>query len=156
MGSNGYNMKFFHEIEDCIIGIIVGVIIVGISGYYFSVPEWDTLWGFIFGVSALFTIFDVVNTLKELSGHAFALFILFLNNLVDIILEIVLAGKYLGFEIPYLSNLINPFLEEPSYVLIIGLFFIISSIFWVIASPIIWREPKKTKLFKPKKHEKKV
>lgn len=144
-------MKFFHEIEDCIIGIIVGVILIGISGYYFSVPEWGTLWGFIFGVSALFTIFDVVHTLRDFGGHFLALFTLFLNNLIDIILEIILACRYLGFEIPYLSNLINPFLEEPLYILIIGLFFIISSIFWVIASPIIWREPKKLKPVKLKK-----
>lgn len=144
-------MKFFHEIEDCIIGIVVGVIIVGISGYYFSVPEWDTLWGLIFGVSALFTVFDVINTLRDLGNRFLALFILFLNNLIDIIVEIVLAGKYLGLGIPYLSNLINPFLEEPLYILIIGVFFIASSIFWVIASPIIWRGHKKLKPVKLKK-----
>lgn len=135
-------MKLFHEIEDCIIGIIAGVILIGLSGYYFSLPELGILWGLIFAASALFTVFDIINTLGDLGGHILALLILLLNNLIDIIIEIALVGKYFGFNVPYISDFIGPFLEEPFYLLIIGIFLVVSSIFWIIASPIIWREGK--------------
>tara|TARA_B100001971_G_scaffold205655_1_gene223416 strand:- start:1257 stop:1718 length:462 start_codon:yes stop_codon:yes gene_type:complete len=139
-------MKFLHEIEDCIIGIIVGLILIGLSGYYFSLPGWGNLWGFIFIVSAFFTVLDVINTLKDLGGHLLALIALLLNNFIDIVLEVALAGMYLGFSIPYISDFINPFLEDPLYLLIIGIFFVVSSIFWIIASPIIWKDKGNVKL----------
>jgi hypothetical protein len=100
------------------------------------------LWGLIFAASILFTAFDVIHTLRDLGGHILALLILLLNNLVDIIIEVALVGKHFGFNVPYISEYIGPYLEEPLYLLIIGIFFVVSSIFWIIASPIIWREGK--------------
>ncbi|GAI73174.1 unnamed protein product, partial [marine sediment metagenome] len=38
-------MKFLFEAEDCIVGVIVGLILIGLSGKFFPLPEWNILWG---------------------------------------------------------------------------------------------------------------
>ncbi len=83
--------------------------------------------------------------------------LLFLNNIIDIIIEIALAAKYLGFSlyrIPLLETIVY-YLSEPQYLLAVGIFFIASSLFWIIATPIIWKE-KQTKGVLSKKNEKKT
>lgn len=139
-------MKLIHEYEDCIVGIIIGALIIGLSGYYFNLPNWSIGWGIIFALSAIFTIFDFFFTLFDLGKKIIPIFFLFLNNIIDIVIELSLAAYYLDFNIPYISEFINPYLSDELYLLIIGIFFIASSIFWIIATPIIWKEePSKLK-----------
>ena len=66
-----------------------------------------------------------------------ATILLFLNNAVDFVIELALAIKYLGLEInlPLISEFIIPLLEEPTTLFFIGIFFIVSSVFWIIAFP---------------------
>ena len=135
-------MKLLHEYEDCFVGIIIGILIVGLSGYFFTLPQWNTVFAIIFIVSALFTIFDFFYTLSDLGKKIIPILFIFLNNLIDVILEVSLAAFYFNYNIPFLSEFINPFLEDPFVLLIIGAFFIITSIFWIIATPIIWKDDK--------------
>ncbi len=150
-------MKLFHEMEDCIIGLLAGLILLGLSGYLIHLPEIPVLWGLLFAISALVTIFDVTFTLFDLGEKVVPLLLLFLNNIIDIIIEIALAAKYLGFSlyrIPLLET-IAYYLSEPQYLLAVGIFFVASSLFWIIATPIIWKE-KQTKGVLSKKNEKKT
>lgn len=130
-------MKLFHEIEDCIIGVIVGLILIGLSGKYFQLPEWNIIWGLIFVVSLIFTILDVFYTIMDFGGHFLLIILLFINNAVDFVIELALAIKYLGLEInlPLISEFIMPLLEEPTTLFFLGIFFVVSSIFWIIVFP---------------------
>lgn len=139
-------MKLIHEYEDCFVGIIIGVLLIGLSERYFTLPDLAIVWGVLFIISALFTIFDFIFTLFDLGSKIFPLFILFLNHIIDIALEVALAAYYFNYNIPYISEFMNPFISDPFYLLIMGIFFVASSIFWIIATPIIWKEdnlPKK-------------
>ncbi len=136
-------MKLFHEIEDCIVGLIVGLLMVGLSGYFIILPDMPVLWGLLFAISALVTIFDVTFTIFDLGEKVLPLIFLLLNNAIDIIIEIVLAAKYFGFSlnnIPLLGAAAY-YLSQPQYLFWSGAFFIASSLFWIIATPIIWKEP---------------
>ena len=41
-------MKLIHESEDCVVGIIVGIILIGLSDYFFTIPDWYIAFGIIF------------------------------------------------------------------------------------------------------------
>lgn len=143
-------MKLFHEIEDCIIGLITGLLMVGLSGYFIILPGMHILWGLLFAISAIVTIFDVTFTIFDLGEKVLPLILLLLNNAIDIIIEIVLAAKYLGFSLNNLPLLETAayYLSQPQYLFWVGAFFIVSSLFWIIATPIIWKEPQsKGRLF---------
>ena len=135
-------MKLIHEYEDCFIGILIGVLLIGLSERYLTLPDLAIVWGIAFIISAIFTILDIFHTISDLGNKIFPLFILFLNHIIDIALELALAGFYFNFNIPYLSDFLNPYLADPFYLFIMGIFFVVSSLFWIIATPIIWKEPK--------------
>ncbi len=129
-------MKFLFEAEDCVVGIIVGLILVGLSGRFFQLPGWNLLWGIIFIVSLIFTILDVTHTFTDFGGHILLIILLLLNNIIDFVIEIALAVKYLnlGITLPYVSQYM-PLLDNPLTLLILGIFFVASSIFWLITFP---------------------
>ena len=129
-------MKFLFESEDCIVGIIVGLVMVGLSGRYFQLPNIPLLWGFVFTISLAFTIFDVIHTFSDLGGHPLLIVLLLINNAIDFILEAALAAMYFGMTLPFFS-LLNPYLSNPAVLYAAGIFFIISSIFWIIVFPFV-------------------
>ncbi len=61
--------------------------------------------------------------------------LLLLNNLFDIIIELALAVKFFGLEIPRISEFLNPFLDRPEVLFGLGIFFVVSSVFWLIYTP---------------------
>jgi len=128
-------MKFIHEYEDCIVGLLVGIIIIGLSGMYFRLPAFPTyVWGAVMVASLLFTIFDLRHTFKELKTHRIVLILLLLNNAVDLVLEAGLAAYLFRVNIPYISYYLNPYFAQAQMLFYIGMFFIGSSVLWIIES----------------------
>jgi uncharacterized membrane protein HdeD (DUF308 family) len=128
-------MKFIHEYEDCIVGLFVGIVIIGLSGMYFRLPTFRTyVWGAVMVASLLFTIFDLRHTFKELKTHRIVLILLLLNNAVDLVLEAGLAAYLFRVNIPYISYYLNPYFAQAQMLFYIGMFFIASSVLWIIES----------------------
>jgi len=125
-------MKLLFESEDCIVGLIVGILLIGLSDIIFSVPDWPLVWGIIIVLSLLMTIFDVFHTFSDLGGHIFLLILLLLNNFVDIIIELALIGFFFKFSIPFITPFFDPLLSSPIIFISLGVFFIASSLFWLI------------------------
>lgn len=126
-------MKLIFEAEDCIVGIGIGLLMIGLSGKYFTLPKLNYLWAIAFFVSFLLTIFDVVHTFSDLAFHPMLLVLLLANNIIDGIIEIALTAKYFGFTLGKVSTLLNPYFDKPEVMFIIGIFFIVSSVFWLFA-----------------------
>jgi hypothetical protein len=125
-------MKFLHEYEDCLIGIGVGVLLIGLSGMYFKVPEIGFSWGYVFLISFAFSIFDLRHTFSDLKRrHPFMLLLILLNNAADIIIELGMGAYLLKIDVPVLSSFINPYLAQPMYLFYFGVFFIVSCLFWI-------------------------
>jgi hypothetical protein len=119
------------EYGDCFVGILVGAVFIGLSGLYFDVPNIALLWGAVFAGSFAFTLLDLRNTFKDLKDHPVMLIVLLLNNIADAAIELGAAVFMLGFSLPYISELLNPYLSTPSGLFILGAFFIASSVFWL-------------------------
>jgi len=128
-------MKLLFEAEDCLVGIGIGLLMIGLSGKYYNVPEWNILWGVVFSFSFIMTILDVIYTFSDIGGHIVMLMILFVNNAIDGVIEIALAAKYFGFDLGKISTLLNPHLDKPEVMFALGIFFIASSVFWLIYFP---------------------
>jgi len=128
-------MKFAFESEDCIYGIIIGMLVIGFSGKYFNVPNIPYLWGALFAVAVILTILDIFHTFTDLGRHPIALILVLLNNLIDGALQIAYMGKFFKFSIPKLSAFINPYLANNTYVFYIGVFFVVTSFIWLIVWP---------------------
>ncbi len=128
-------MKFLFESEDSIVGIIVGVVLVGMSGTFFSLTKFaydNFVWGALFAVSLVFTLLDVKHTFSDIGGHhKLMLLILLLNNAIDFIVELAMAGRMFAINVPYVSSFMNPYLSQ-TMLLYIGMFFVASSVFWLI------------------------
>ena len=132
-------MKFLFEAEDSIVGIIVGILLIGLSGMFFTLPDFlqnSLVLGIIFVVSLVFTLLDVKHTISDLRGHKLLLLALFLNNVIDFAIELALAASMFGFQVPYISATLDPYLADTTILLYIGIFFIASSIFWLVD---LWR-----------------
>ena len=129
-------MKFLFESEDSIIGITVGIVLIGMSGLYFSLPKFaydNFVWGLLFAASLVFTLLDVKHTFSDIGGHhKLMLLLLLLNNAVDFIVELAMAGKMFAINIPYVTSFMNPYISNPTMLLYIGIFFVASSVFWLI------------------------
>jgi len=124
-------MKILFEYEDCIYGIFIGVILFGLSGMFFQLPAYPMVWGALFGIAAILTILDVRHTFSDLSGHVVMILLALLNNVADFIIEIAMTAKLFNFEIPYLSEQLNPYLADPLVLAGLGAFFIVTSILWI-------------------------
>lgn len=128
-------MKLLFEAEDCMVGIAVGILMVGLSGFYFTLPELNLLWAFVFLFSLVFTVLDVFYTFLDFGEDFLIHVLLLLNNIFDALIEVALAAKYFGLNFPYISDFINSFLDKPEVLFGLGIFFVVSSIFWLIYTP---------------------
>jgi hypothetical protein len=125
-------MKFIHQDEDSVLGLGIGILLIGLSGNFFSVPKNDTLWAIVLVVSFAFTLFDLRNTFSKMKSlHSGVLLMTLLNNLIDAIFEIGIACYLFRFNAPFISAYLNPYLTQPQSWLYIGLFFLVSSAFWL-------------------------
>ena len=138
-------MKFKYEAEDSFVGFIVGIVLIGLSGILFTMPKLDKVYGFIFAASFLFTIFDVIASVKDMVGHWMLIILGFINNAIDTFIEVSLAAHYLGIDIFFL-RFTEPFLTSSTYLLGTGIFIIVSSLFWLMFIPIVVGGPQNVKL----------
>ncbi len=126
-------MKFLFDAEDCVFGLLVGYVLIGMSGIWYKLPAWPMwLWGIVFAVSLIFTLLDFANTVKELTHHPVLIALAFLNNVVDAVIELAMLAIAFSFTVPVLSPALNPYLTQPLWLMVAGIFIVVSSIFWFI------------------------
>ena len=126
-------MRVNFEILDCLWGIIVGVVLLGLAGTFFALPNIPLLWGILFAVSAVTTIIDVVLCLKDFHDiHKLLLLGIVLSSIVYLIVEIGMTSLYFDLSIPFITGTIVPILSQSMNLLYIGVFFIVTSIIWLI------------------------
>ena len=128
-------MKLIFAAEDCIVGFLVGFMLIGFSGKFFHLPEWNTLWGILFVFSFILTVFDVLHSLTDLGwGHIFLVIFGFATNFIDAVIELLFIIKFFSLKIGFL-NFLGPITSNPVYQLIFGIIFIVNSLFWLVLWP---------------------
>jgi hypothetical protein len=128
-------MKILFATEDSIYGILLAAIVLGLSGKYYNIPQLDILWGALFAIGIILTLFDIMHTFTDLSRHPIVLVGAFFNNLIDLILYVAFAAKMFVLNIPFLTQFMTSYITNPTYLFYIGAFLIITNVFWLVAWP---------------------
>ena len=128
-------MRLHFETFDCIWGVIVGVVLIGLAGTFFMLPDMPMIWGVFFGISAVTTIIDVVLCLKDFHDmHKGLLAGIVVSSIVYFIVELGMVAKYFIVNIPFITSSVVPILGNAVFLLGIGAFFVVTSVIWLIDS----------------------
>lgn len=128
-------MKLIFAEEDSVFGILVGLVLIGLSGKFIALPKIPFLFGIIFGFSLILSFLDVAAIFTRLHRHFMLTAMNAVNNAVDLILELVFIAYFFHFKIPFLTPLLEPLVTTPTALLYIGFFFVGINAFWIIIHP---------------------
>ena len=125
-------MKLLFEEEDCVFGILVGLVLIGLSGKFIHLPKISFLYGIIFGFSLVLSFLDLASLFTRLHHHFAITALNIANNAIDIVLELLFIAYFFSFKIPFLTPFLEPLATTPAALFYIGIFFLATNIFWVI------------------------
>lgn len=127
-------MKFAIEAEDSIIGIACGILLLGFAGKFFSLKLHDSVYVIAFGIFIIFIILDIINEFKDLSSLGL-IFLSILHNLVDLAVSLTFISHFAGINMPYITQYLVPYLQNPEIIAGIGIFLVVSNALWLITMP---------------------
>ena len=128
-------MKLAIEAEDSIIGIICGLLLLGLTGKFFSLKLNDWVYVAAFIVLIIFIFLDVINEFSDLSTHFGLIALSILHNLVDLAISLAFISHFTGWNIPYITQYLVPYLQNQQIVAGIGIFLVVSNFIWLLTIP---------------------
>src|SRR3989344_8892443 len=117
-------MKLTVPIEDLIIGIICGVLLIGYTGRYFSFKLPDMAYVIAFIIYVIFIVLDIFYEFSDLTTHLGFIIFSIIHNLVDLVLALTFVSYFSGWNIPYITSLLVPYLQNESVIFGAGVFLI--------------------------------
>ena len=127
-------MKFAIEAEDSVIGIACGVLLLGLAGKFFSLKLHDSVYVIAFAIFIIFIVLDIINEFRDLSGLGL-IFLSILHNIADLLISLAFISHFTGINIPYITQYIVPFLQNPEVIAGIGIFLIVTNALWLLTMP---------------------
>ena len=128
-------MKVLLDMEDAIIGAVMGLLVIGMSGRFFSLELNPIFYMVGFGALMVFIILDLVNEIFNLGSHPLYLLILILHNIIDFIISAAFISKFTGYNIPFITESMVPFLDDPRFLFYIGAFMVVANGLWIVTVP---------------------
>ena len=126
-------MKLLVEIEDQLAGIAAGIMVIAFTERYFKIPYSKTLLIISLIVFFIFLILDIIYNFIDVGGQHIGWMLLgLIHSLIEMVLVVSLFSWLTKINIPYLTELVVPYFENPSIVLGVGFFFVIGSLIWLI------------------------
>ena len=126
-------MKLLVEIEDQLAGIAAGIMVIAFTERYFKIPYSKTLLIISLIVFFIFIILDIIYNFIDVGGQHIGWMLLgLIHSLIEMVLVVSLFSWLTKINIPYLTELVVPYFENPSIVLGVGFFFVIGSLIWLI------------------------
>lgn len=130
-------MKFVFAAEDTIIGIICGLLLVGLTGRFFSLKLSDTIYAIAFAIYGLFILLDIFNEIRDLTTHFGFIVFSLLHSFVDLIIALAVISNFSGWSIPYITSIFVPYLQNESYVFYSGAFLVVGNVIWLVMYPFL-------------------
>lgn len=127
-------MKLTFEAEDAIVGALCGLLIVGYTERYFSLKLPDFLYIAAFAIFIAFILLDVIYEFSDFTNLGFMLFSL-VHNLIDFVISISIISHFAKWNLPYISSLIVPYLQDPNIMFGIGAFLFVGNVIWLFIFP---------------------
>lgn len=126
-------MKLLVEIEDQLAGIAAGIMVIAFTERYFKIPYSRTLLIISLIVFFIFLILDIIYNFVDIGGQHIAWMLLAqIHSLVDMALVASIFSWLTKINIPFLTEIAVPYFDDPSIVLGVGFFFLISSAVWLV------------------------
>lgn len=126
-------MKLLVEIEDQLAGIAAGIMVIAFTERYFKIPYSRTLLIISLIVFFIFLILDIIYNFVDIGGQHIAwMLVAQIHSLVDMALVASMLSWLTKINIPFLTENIVPYFDNPSMVLGVGFFFLISSVVWLV------------------------
>lgn len=126
-------MKLLVEIEDQLAGIAAGIMVIAFTEKYFKIPYSRTLLIISLVLFFIFLVLDIIYNFVDIGGQHIGWMILSqFSSLADIALVASMFSWLTKFKMPYLTEIVVPYFENPSIVLGVGFFFVISSVIWLV------------------------
>ena len=126
-------MKLLVEIEDQLAGIAAGIMVIAFTEKYFKIPYIKTLLIISLIVFFIFLILDIIYNFKDIGGqHIGWMLLAQINSLIDMALVASMFSWLTKISLPFVTERIVPYFENPAIVLGVGFFFLITSILWLI------------------------
>ena len=130
-------MKFIFAAEDTIIGIVCGLLLIGLTGRFFSLKLNNMLYIIAFIVYLFFILLDIFNEIRDLTTHFGFIVFSLLHSLVDLGIALAVISHFSNFNIPYITSIFVPYLQNESVIFALGLFLVIGNVIWLILYPFL-------------------
>jgi len=128
-------MKFAIEAEDAIIGIVCGLLLLGLTEKFFSLKLNNYVYIIAFIALIIFIFLDVINEFSDLSTHFGLIMLAILHNLIDLTISLAFISHFTGWNIPYITQYLVPYLQNQQIVAGIGIFLVVSNAIWLLTIP---------------------
>lgn len=128
-------MKLTFEAEDTIIGIICGLLLLGFTGTFFSLKLNKYVYVIAFIAFIIFIVLDIINEFRDLTSHFKLIALSILHNLVDLAISLAFISHFTGWNIPYITSILVPYLQNEQIVAGIGIFLVVTNVIWLITIP---------------------
>ena len=130
-------MKFLFAAEDTIIGIVCGLLLIGLTGRFFSLKLSNITYLIIFIVYAAFILFDILNEIRDLTTHFGFIAFSLLHSFVDLGIAIALISHFSGWRIPYITSTFVPYLQNELFIFYAGIFLVVGNVIWLMLYPFL-------------------
>jgi hypothetical protein len=128
-------MKLTVPFEDLIVGIICGILLVGYTGNYFSLQLNDMVYVIAFIIYLIFIALDIAYEFSDLTTHFGFIVFSLCHNFVDLVLSLGIISKFGGWDIPYITSYLVPYLQPETYLFAAGAYIIIGNAIWFVLYP---------------------
>lgn len=128
-------MKLTFEAEDTIIGIVCGLLLLGFTGKFFTLKLSNIVYVLVFIAFIIFIFLDLINEFKDLTSHFGWIALSILHNLADLAISLAFISHFTGWNIPYITQTLVPYLQSEQVIAGIGIFLVVSNVFWLLTLP---------------------
>ena len=104
-------MKLSFVVEDCLVAIACGLLLIGFTGRYFSLQLPGLVYVIALVILILFILFDIFNEIKEIGTQFGFMFFSILHNIIDLGISLAYISHFGKFEIPYATSYLLPYLQ---------------------------------------------
>ena len=130
-------MKLIFAAEDTIIGIICGLLLIGLTGRFFSLKLSNFVYVIAFIAYVFFILLDIINELKDLTTHfGFILFSL-THSFIDLGIALAVISHFSKWNIPYITATFVPYLKNEAAFLWMGAFLVVGNAVWLMLYPFL-------------------
>lgn len=130
-------MKLLFAAEDTIIGIICGLLLIGLTGKFFSLKLSNVVYVIAFIIYSLFILLDIVNEIKDLTTHFGFIVFSLLHSLLDLGVALVVISYFSGWNIPYITSVFVPYLKNEAFIFYTGAFLVVGNGIWIMLYPFL-------------------